>query len=314
MTRRAAARGRAVRSILVPVLILVAAMPAAAQLGQPATTAADNTLSAEVLWQLKRVGAPAISPDGRWVVAPVTRYTVDDDKSHTDLWLFASDGTVERPLTRHGSAEGQATFSPDGRTLAFVTRRDGDDAGQVYLLPMDSPGEALRLTEVPTGVSAPAWVGDHIYFISNVFPEKSWEEMQAELDRRKNGHMSAHTWSALPTSSWDRWLDETRQAHLYRIPASGGTIEPITLGTGLELPRSGQGRNSYDVAPDGSLIAFTADSRSDDARPKMDLFLVRPGSAEARNITEDNPAPDANPRFSPDGRLLAYTTQRIAGF
>jgi dipeptidyl aminopeptidase/acylaminoacyl peptidase len=321
MNRRPSARRWAVHCSLLPVVLLLFVSPALAQVGTPVAAqaeadrqATDRTLSPEVLWQMKRMGAPVVSPDGRWVVAPVTRYTVEDDKSHTDLWLFATDGSVERPLTRHGSAEGQATFSPDGRTLAFVTRRDGDDAGQIYLLPMDQPGEARRLTEVPTGASAPAWVGNHIYFISNILPGKTWDEMKAELDRRGKDHVSAHRWTELPTSSWDRWLDETRQAHLFRIPAAGGAIEPITVPTGWELPRSGQSRASYDVAPDESFVAFTADSRRDGVSPELDLFLVRPGSDQALNITPDNDAPDSNPRFSPDGRLLAYTSQRIRGF
>jgi dipeptidyl aminopeptidase/acylaminoacyl peptidase len=316
MTRRPLALGRAVRSTVLPLVLLFAGTPGLAQVGTPAADwqAGDRTLSANVLWELQRIGGPVVSADGRWVVAPVTRYTVADDKSHTDLWLFATDGSVERPLTQHGSAAGQAVFSPDGRTLAFVTRREGDEAGQIYLLPMDGPGEARRLTEVPTGVSAPAWVGAHIYFISSVWPEKTWDEMKAEVERGKQDHVSAHAWSALPTSSWDRWLDEARQAHLYRIPAAGGAIEPITLPTGWELPRSSQSRSSYDVAPDGSLVVFSADSRRGGVSSKLDLFLVRPGSERATNITPDNPAPDASPRFSPDGRRIAYTTQRIPGF
>jgi dipeptidyl aminopeptidase/acylaminoacyl peptidase len=271
-------------------------------------------LSAEVLWQMKRIGGPVISPDGRWVVAPVTRYTVDDDRSHTDLWLFSSDGSVERELTRHGSADGQPVFSPDSRRLAFVSRRDGDDAPQIYVLPIDGPGEAVRLTEVPTGVTAPRWAGNHIYFISTVWTGMSWEEMKEELGRQRNGHMSAHTWNELPTSSWDRWVDERRQGHIYRIPARGGEIEAITLPTGWELPRSGAGTANYDVAPDGSIVAFTADSRRDGVRPKIDLFVVRPGQTEARNITADNDAPDGSPIFSPDSRTLAFTSQRLRGF
>jgi dipeptidyl aminopeptidase/acylaminoacyl peptidase len=276
--------------------------------------AAERELSAEVLWELKRIGAPAISPDGRWAVAPVTRYTVSDDRSHTDLWLFSTDGATQRPLTRHGTATGQPVFSPDSRTLAFVSRRDGDDAPQVYLLPLDTPGEASRLTEVPTGVSAPRWVGRHIYFISNVWPGRSWEEMKEEAKRRREGHVSAHRWTALPTSSWDRWIDETRQAHIFRVPASGGAIEQVTQPTGWELPRADQGRGSYDVAADESLVAFVADSRRDGVRPQTDIFLVRPGAAEARNITATNEAPDASPQFSPDGRQLVWTSQRIRGF
>jgi dipeptidyl aminopeptidase/acylaminoacyl peptidase len=316
MTRRPGPVGRAVRGTLLPLLVLLCAAPALAQVGAPVSDApaGDRTLSADALWAMKRIGAPAISPDGRWVVAPVTRYTVSDDKSHTDLWLFSTDGRVERALTQHGSAAGQAVFSPDGRTLAFVTRREGDEAGQIYLLPMDAPGEARRLTEVPTGVSAPAWVGPHIYFISTVWPGKSWAEMKAEVERRGKDHVSARAWSGLPTSSWDRWLYEDRQSHLYRIPAAGGEIEAITLPTGWELSRTGAGRGSYDVAPDGSLVAFMADSRRTGVRPKMDLFLVRPGSAQATNITPENDATDGSPRFSPDGRRLAYTTQRIPGF
>jgi dipeptidyl aminopeptidase/acylaminoacyl peptidase len=312
---------RAVPGILLLLSLMASdATPAFAQVQEsreaaaaaPATT--NRTLNVDLLWELHRIGSPVISPDGRWIVAPVTRYTVEDDKSHTDLWLFATDGSVERPLTRHGSAEGQAVFSPDGAELAFVTRREDDDAAQIYILPMQEPGEARRLTDVPTGVSAPAWVGDHIYFVSNVFPDLEWDEAKKELEQRRKSHVSAHRWTSLPVSSWDRWLDETRQAHLYRIPASGGDIEPITLPAGRELPRANQSRSSYDVAPDGSLVVFVSDSRPGGVRPKMDLFTVKPGSSDARNITEDNAAPDANPRFSPDGRTLAYTAQRIPGF
>jgi dipeptidyl aminopeptidase/acylaminoacyl peptidase len=317
------ARHRAARLPLLALIAWLAAAPldaqqragsSAAGIAAAPAAAATRPLTAEVLWELKRIGGPVVSPDGRWIVAPVTRYTVSDDKAHTDLWLFAADGSVQRPLTRHGAAAGQPVFSPDGRTLAFVARRDGDDAAQLYLLPVAEPGEAQRLMEVPTGVSAPRWVGRHIYFISNVFPGMDWDGMKAEMKRRRDGHVSAHRWTSLPTSSWDRWLDEARQAHIYRIPATGGAVEAVTLPTGWELPRADQGRGSYDVAPDESWVAFVANSRRTDVGGKLDIFLVRPGSDAARNLTEDSPAGDGGPMFSPDGRTLAWTSQRITGF
>ena len=274
----------------------------------------NRSLSAEVLWEMKRAGSPVISPGGQWVVAPVTSYTVDDDKSHTDLWLFSSDGSVERQLTMSGFADGQPVFSPDGSTMAFVSRRDQDDAFQIYLLPLKEPGEATRLTEIPTGVSAPKWADGYIYFISSIWPGKSWEEMKEMVKAEKDKKLSARTWNKLPYSHWDQWIDEERQAHLYRIPASGGEVEPITLPTGWELPRSAQGPSSYDVAPDGSLVAFSTDGKKDGVDPELDIFLIRPGNKEVINITEENIAADGNPLFSPDSRYLAFNQQRIKGF
>ena len=277
----------------------------------------DDYLSVHRLWEMDRIGSPVISPNGDYIVAPVTSYDTDSDESDTDLWLFTPDGEVERPLTQHGSAEGQPVFSPDGSKLAFVTSREDDDAAQIYILPMDEPGEARRLTEVHTGVNAPKWEGDHIYFISRVWPDKDWDEMQEHLEEEQASHVSAKTWNDLPYSHWDQWLEEDRQAHLYRIPADDGdieSVEEITLPTGWELPRSTQGPGNYDVAPDESLVIFNSNSTREGTDEQIDLFIVEPGSDQAENITEENEAPDTNPIFSPDGDRIAYNRQEIVGF
>jgi dipeptidyl aminopeptidase/acylaminoacyl peptidase len=283
-------------------------------LAQQQETKDKRTLSSEVLWEMKRIGSPVISPDGKWVVATVTGYTVKDDKSHTDLWLFASDGSLERPLTIAGFSDGQPVFSPDGTRLAFVSKRNEDDTSQIYILPINTPGEAVRLTEVPTGVSAIKWRGDHIYFISKVWPFKTWEEMSAQLKKNKETKMSARTWKALPFNSFDTWIEEDRQTHLFRIPEKGGKVEAMTQPTGWELPRLSQGSSSYDVSPDGSLVAFLADSKRNGVDLKYDLFMVKPGSNDAKNISNVKASSDGNPMFSPDGKQLAFSRQFIKGF
>jgi dipeptidyl aminopeptidase/acylaminoacyl peptidase len=282
----------------------------------PALALADDfkPLSVEVLWQIERIGSPAVSPTGGHVVAPVTSYKIDDDSSETRLWLFSLDGEVQRPLTAAGQSAGNPVFSPDGTTLAFTARRDGDEAGQIYLLPMDGPGEANRLTEVPTGVSALKWVGNHIYFISRVWPDKNWDEMAERIKADRDSKISAHRWNALPYSSWDTWIDESRQAHVYRIAAGGGEVEPLTLPLGLELPRSSQGTGNYDIHPDETHIAFNSDSSEGGVDPEIDLFLARIGADSADNLTADNPASDSSPMFSPDGASLAWLQQSKPGF
>jgi dipeptidyl aminopeptidase/acylaminoacyl peptidase len=277
-------------------------------------TGEHNVLSAEVLWQLDRIGAPVISPTGDWVVAPVTDYDVDSDKGEIRLWLFAADGSMERALTAEGQTASSPVFSPDGNHLAFVSKRDKDEAGQIYLLDMSGPGEAQKLSSVPTGVSGLKWVGEHIYFVSSVWPEMDWEGMEKKLKEDKDSKVSAHQWNALPYSSWDHWIDEDRQNHVFRMPAAGGDVQAITQPLGWQLSRSGAGAGSYDVHPQESHIAFVADSKRNGVSPNYDVFLAELGTDSAQNLTGSNAATDSAPMFSPDGKALAYSQQDIVGF
>ncbi|MDI6402983.1 prolyl oligopeptidase family serine peptidase, partial [Balneolaceae bacterium ANBcel3] len=72
--------------------------------------------------------------------------------------------------------------------------------------------------------------------------------------------------------------------------------------------------STYDVSPDGRLVAFVSDTNENDLQPKNDIYIVVPGSEEALNITLENVASDGNPMFSPNGQILAYTRQEIPGF
>ena len=271
-------------------------------------------LSKEKLWEMERIGSPVISPAGGHVVAPVTSYDVDEDDSETQLWLFDEDGEVERQLTRHEKGGNDPVFSPDGARLAFTSARGDQDAPQIYILPMDAPGEAERLTEVPTGVGGVRWVGDHLYFVSNIWPDKDWDEMAEKQEEEAEDPVTAQAWDELPYSQWDHWLDPDREQHLFRIPAEGGDVEDITRPTGWQLNETGAGRGDYDVHPEEEWVAFVADSDEHDTTSEMDLFLVRPGDDSAENLTPDNQAPDSNPLFSPDGATLAFTRQHIRGF
>ncbi len=277
--------------------------------------AAAERLSAEVLWKLDRLGTPVISPGGEQVIVGVTSYAEEDGAAETRLWLLDSDGTDARPLTVSGASASSPVFSPDGSTLAFVSSRSDDEAGQVYLLPMAGPGEAQKLTDVPTGAGGLRWVGDHVYFISNVWPEQSFEEMATTIQEQADSQVSAHVWNRMPYSFWDHWLDEERSRHIYRVHVDSGEVEALTLGTGFELPRGSWGGNGeYDVTPDGEMIAFIANSRTAGIYADNDIFLLEIGSDDASNITSDNPASDGSPQFSPDGESLAYLSQSIEGF
>ncbi len=278
----------------------------------------DKKLSVERLWQFERIGNPVTSGDGRFIVAPVTRFDLKEDKGQTRLWLFSADGKQQTALTAAGMSASEPVISPDGQTLAFISKRDKDDAGQVYLLPLTTPGEARRLTEVPTGVTGLKWVGEHLYFISRVWPGKTWSDMAAHIKAEKDNKVSAKQWNALPYSHFDYWIDEQRQAHVFRIPAKGGEVQAVTQPFGRELPRATQSVTDYDVDAGERYIAWTANGSDNQVDPNIDLFLAqigaKPADHAAVNLTATNKAYDGNPDFSPDGNQLAFHSQRIVGF
>lgn len=272
-------------------------------------------LGAESMWRLKRIGAPAIAPDGAAAVAPVGSYDLDKSTSRTTLWLFPLDGGPARPLTADTADASAPAYSPDGRWLAFTAKREGDDAAQVYLLPIRDGGEARRLTEVPTGAGAIKWFADsrRIAFVSRVWPDKDWKAAAEELKRRKDSKVSARSWDKAPIRYWDRWLDD-RQVHVYAIGIDGG--EPIALTLPAERPLIDTELSAadYDLSPDGRSIAFVSDTARSGVDANPDVWLLTIGTAEARNLTADNPGNDAAPLFSPDGRSLAFVRQTIKGF
>lgn len=270
-------------------------------------------LTPESMWALQRVGPPAVAPDGRHVVAPVTRYDVKEDKGYTDLWWYATDGSEQRQLTTDAAAESNPLFSPDGRWIAFLAQRGSDTAAQLYVLPV-SGGEALRLTNLPTGVVAPKWYGDsrRLAFISRVWPDLSWAQMGERLKSRAESKMTARVWDDAPITYWDSWIDD-RQAQLYAVSIDAAEPEALTAKTGLQLPRSLADAASFDINKVTGQVAFVADSDAATQRVNLDVYLLE-ADAKATNLSPDNAASDNAPSWSPDGRLLAFARQTVAGF
>ena len=133
----------------------------------------------EDLYRLRLATDPRLSPDGRWVAMTVQTVAPSHDAYRHALWLVSTDDGPDAPsprqLTIGARHDTQPRFSPDGRTLAFLSDRrpvveeepkrakngkDREDASQVHLLPLDGPGEARRLTDLPRGVHDLAWSPD----------------------------------------------------------------------------------------------------------------------------------------------------------
>src|SRR5689334_9927550 len=115
-------------------------------------------MTADDLWAMSRVGAPQPAPDGTYAVVPVTTYDMSANKGRTRLWRVPADGGEAIALTAGDVSSDQPAFSPDGRWLAFVRRKDGEKA-QLYRMPL-AGGEAEKLTDLPLGAGDPKWFPD----------------------------------------------------------------------------------------------------------------------------------------------------------
>jgi dipeptidyl aminopeptidase/acylaminoacyl peptidase len=282
---------------------------------------ARHPITHEDLWLMPRVGPPEISPDGKYALFQVTEPAYDNDQQASHLWLVATDGSsAPRQLTFARGSESAPTWSADGRRIAFVARRDGDEAAQVYVLDLVAGGEARRVTSISTGARMPRFSpdGTRIAFTSDVplasHNDADSRRIAAEEAERTHDVL---TYTGFPIRNWDRWLPD-RQPRLMVLTLGEDEAVDVLAGSALVASPGFEGRNTpggseLDVAwaPDGESLVFVASRNRDRAAfafTHTDLWQVPAAGGEPRRLTGDGRAEAGDswttPVFSPDGRAL----------
>jgi dipeptidyl aminopeptidase/acylaminoacyl peptidase len=227
-----------------------------------------------------------------------------------------ANGTNARQFTRGDAGETSPVFSPDGSRIAFVSTRNG--SSNIYIIPSGG-GEATQFTHVSSGVADLLWSpdGKWIVFSSDVYPECGADDAcnKKIADRWSKGPLQAHMTDGLLYRHWTSWKDGTR-THILIADVGSGAIRDLTPGNFDSPMFQLSGPLQYDFSPDSSELAFVSDHDADPASSTNgDVWLVPVASeGPARNITAANPAFDGTPRYSPDGKYIAYRTQKQPGY
>ncbi len=288
------------------------------------------------LYRLRIATEPRLSPDGRHAVVTLQTVAPGFDGYRHALWLVPTDDwDPPRQLTLGARHDRQPRFSPDGRTLAFIsdrralveeepdrTSRDRkdrhalrEDRDQVYLLPLDG-GEGRRLTDLPRGVDAFEWSPDGMRL---VVVSASHGATRSEDDRLRGIDRKAESATSTPPPSDYRFVDRLD----YMLNGSGFTYDKVNhlwlvdVATG-EASRLTDGRvadGDPAWSPDGRRIAFTSNRRRDAdlLSSRLDIHVVDVESKVVTAVTRGPRSQFFAPTWLPDGATLAALGNRLEG-
>ncbi len=263
------------------------------------------------------VSDPQLSSDGKWVAFVRTATDLAAGKRNADVWIVPADGSAPpRALTRHEKSDNAPRFSPDGRTLAFVSARSGSP--QVWLLDL-AGGEPRKLTDLSAGVQDPLVFspdGKKLAFVSDVYPECADEACnKKKREELEKDPVKVHRLTHLLYRHWDEWRENVRH-HVFVLDVASGTVTDVTPGD-FDSPPSQYEDGAVAFSPDGKEIAFVSNRDGADAEAfttNKDVFTVPVTGGEATKLTAGNPAADFEPVYTPDGSSIVVRAQRRAGF
>jgi dipeptidyl aminopeptidase/acylaminoacyl peptidase len=287
---------------------------AAIMLGLPNPSFAQDRLTPELLWQFKRVSGPAVSPDGSQFVYGIRQYALEENRGNTDLWMMSADGGSPRQITDTPGSEFNYTWRPDGGAIGFLSSQ----SGSVQLWEMSPDGSELRqVSDVDGDIGNFSYSpdGSHVAFTRSVKLDETPNEIHPDLPLA-----NARIIDELMYRHWDTWHDYT-YSHLFIAEyGDGGLGELIDVmpGERYDTPLNPfGGGEQIGWSADGSAIAYTSKKVTGAeyaVSTNSEIYIYDLAAGSTTNLTKGMMGYDTEPRFSPDGRYIAWLSMERDGY
>ena len=274
--------------------------------------AQQHPLTFDDLAAIHRIGAPQISPDGKWIAYDTSTPDLAANASRHAVMLVPAGGGESKKI-----ADGSGpVWSPDGKSIAYTGKN------QAYVLSVGPalagrPAEARKVTDLQGGAGSVKWMPDGaaLLVVSDIYPDCGVDPncIKDKTNAAEKRPTKARIITNLLYRHWTAWQEPTR-THIVLVPLSGGSPRDLTPGAFDAPPFSLGGGDEFDVSPDGKELAFARDtSAHPEISTNSDIFLVPTAGGEPRRITTREGG-DTSPKYSPDGRWIAWRSQSRAGY
>ena len=279
----------------------------------PAVAQQSQHMTPETMLSLARVGASALSPDGKTVVYSVGFPSIKDNKIRTELFTIFSDGSARRQITQGVAGVHGARWIQQGRRISYISSESG--APQVWTMAPDGT-DRRQVTNIEGGLSDYLFSPDEkqLAYIKEISFGKSTKEIYPDLPKA-----TGRIVTDLMYKHWDEWVETI--PHIFIAPVGGEAItggKDILEGEPYEAPtKPFGGAEELSWSPDGKTLAYSSRKKTGmeySLSTNTDIYLYDLASGQTRNITEGMGGYDTHPRFSPDGKRISWISMERDGY
>jgi dipeptidyl aminopeptidase/acylaminoacyl peptidase len=277
------------------------------------TETPNSLLTIETLWKMGRLQEAVVSPDGNMLIFSLKKFNWQKNKGNSDIYRIPISGGIPVKLTVFQGDEYNIKIRPDGKKIGFLSA----ESGEPQLWEMNLDGTDLSQTsQVDGGISN----FNYSPSLKNVYYSKDVDitPVLAKSRHPDLGSSTGKVYDAVMIRHWTSWEDGA-YSHIFKADYPGfGNETDLMPKEAYDSPLSPMGgEEQLNWSPNGRYIAYTCKKIAGGRMAlstNADIYVYDLNSGKTTNISSPNPGYDIEPRFSPDGKMVAWLSMQRDGY